>query len=1393
MSRTRARTTSLAAGAALAVLAATASTLPAASAAAPSQPSGLSAEAPQDNPTTTLLSWDRVADAQSYSVQVDNDASFATPEYSQTTTNVTAVPHTAVKAGTNHWRVRATNKDGSSEWAVGTFARPDSQIPQLLSPVDNEVLEQPNEPPLLQWTSVQGAKSYTVEVDDADDFIGAQKWTTSTTSLLPTTSLPLGTWYWRVIATDASGQLSVPSSPRGFTIPSLPAPRLVSPVNSANEELEDVILDWDPVPGSSRYELQVATNSGFETSDIIESVTGIRGTRWSPADGLDNDQYYWRVRAVDPGGAPSAWAASAYNFARAWPDRPWPVAPVQPGFPTYPSDFDTSDPDHVDHPFYDTYVRNHRPQEIETAAVVTGLDPFLQWTPVQHASYYEVNLGTEPNFSPGTFEVCTVVGTTYTPQNFKQKCQINEGTTYYWRVRPMDMPHKIEGIYSPAQKFEWDPEWVTHMQPSGDTTDTPTFRWRSPLASSRFQVSVRDRQGRTVASGTTRATSWTPPVKLDPAGSPFEWKLTAIPEEGGSSLIRSRSFTLTEAPAPSGLPPLTALTGIESDPPSRRAPELSWTPHPDAAYYRVFFGPGHNDTWLVPQSDELFGKHLHYPRMTDTGRRFMAPGTHKWRVEAYDADDVRIDVPDPAVNRVRVAEVGEVTGQRIALEGLTLSEGDGCDLPLDTVSNQSTCPEVPTTPVFAWDATPGAAYYMLYVSYDRSFTNLTHSPTRIPSTTTTMYSFTMHGPEVQTLPDNTSGVPYYWHVRACTAPGVCGPDPISAATSLGVNAFKKVSPQVVTRPTPDVVTTSEITFDWEDYHATNQSHRVTRDGAPSWTAVYRTEEPSPGAPIDPRHLGNQGARQYRIQVASDANFSTVIDTQVVDQTTYTAISKLYPEGPKYWRVSAIDNAGNVLSSSTPRTFVKASDPVPTLSPAADAEVSGSTPFRWEGMAFTGQYEVEISRNDPQFSAVNRHLVAKTWATAYTPTKPLPVSSTPYYWRVRRIDASNNPTTWSSSVPFRVVSEGVALTGPAADSVQSPNGPLLVWQPLVDAATYLVEVRDASGKVMESQTTPATAFAPTKSLATGQYTWSVSARDTDGKPLTVPSSSTFSVDAALKAEEDPVIGYDGEDPQVGTELSVAPLTWNRGGVVESYQWLRNGDAIGGATAPTFTTTVTDFGKEITVRVTGTLPSYTAGVVTSAPVLIGPGDAVVASAPPVITGTAAVGQRLSASAGSWPYRTSVTHQWLRNGSPIPGATSSRYTLTLDDANTQVSVRTTGTLTGRTPGTATSVAVAVPKARSTTVMSLSATKVKRGTKVTLRATVSVPSVPSPTGSVLVKRGSTTLKTFSLQVSQKGTISFVLPKKKFKKGKHRLVVQYNGTSKIAGSKSTRVVLRIT
>ena len=158
-------------------------------------------------------------------------------------------------------------------------------------------------------------------------------------------------------------------------------------------------------------------------------------------------------------------------------------------------------------------------------------------------------------------------------------------------------------------------------------------------------------------------------------------------------------------------------------------------------------------------------------------------------------------------------------------------------------------------------------------------------------------------------------------------------------------------------------------------------------------------------------------------------------------------------------------------------------------------------------------------------------------------------------------------------------------------------------------------------------------------------------------------------------------------KVGSTLSAKPGKWGPGTVTLSYQWSRNGQPVDGATSATYSLTNADANATISVTVTGSESGYTTASATSASTKAVTGGALSAGTP-TIQGTAAQGQVLTASPGTWgPGTVNLTYKWFRGSSRIAGATSATYTLGRADVGKEITVRVAGSEAGFTTKTVTS----------------------------------------------------------------------------------------------------------
>jgi hypothetical protein len=169
---------------------------------------------------------------------------------------------------------------------------------------------------------------------------------------------------------------------------------------------------------------------------------------------------------------------------------------------------------------------------------------------------------------------------------------------------------------------------------------------------------------------------------------------------------------------------------------------------------------------------------------------------------------------------------------------------------------------------------------------------------------------------------------------------------------------------------------------------------------------------------------------------------------------------------------------------------------------------------------------------------------------------------------------------------------------------------------------------------------------------------------------------------------------------GQTLTAATGSWS-GALSYAYEWMRSTDGgktwnpISGATSPTYTPGSADVGSQILFTVLATNTHGTNWASSSVFTVLSGLPA--ATQNPVLSGTARHGQTLSATTGTWNPTGSYTYEWMRSTdggrtwNPIPGATSTTYTLTSGDVGSQVlftvlATNSFGTSWASTPPTAT-----------------------------------------------------------------------------------------------------------
>jgi len=289
--------------------------------------------------------------------------------------------------------VGAPNGTAGRAFLFDLFELPFFYPPILLSPAAGATDQ--GTPLSFEWSPVEGAQSYVLEVDDTATFGSPAIRETGLpdTTFLATVGLAEDRlYYWRVRGdrADDPGPWSAVREFRTAVVNTPAPPALSFPGNNATNVPLTVDLRWTTAPLADEYQVQVARSSDF--TDLILD-TSVAALQVQVSDLQRGRRYWWRVRSGNEIGF------GAWSLIRSFVTVP--RAPVVPSL-VLPAD----------------------------GAVDVPRNPFLVWSPPSQLATYRVHISRTPDFAVLDVDAPNVTDTTYQVPGSLQATRL-----HYWRVR----------------------------------------------------------------------------------------------------------------------------------------------------------------------------------------------------------------------------------------------------------------------------------------------------------------------------------------------------------------------------------------------------------------------------------------------------------------------------------------------------------------------------------------------------------------------------------------------------------------------------------------------------------------------------------------------------------------------------------------------------------------------------------------------------------------------------------------------------------------------------------------------------------------------------------------------------------------------------------------------
>jgi hypothetical protein len=1002
------------------------------------------------------------------------------------------------------------------------------------------------------WTPANGftsgtSESSTIRVNKNTNSTSAFTWNNS--AAFP--PLPNVTYYWTV-KSFVCGMSSNYSPVRSFTTSSVssstPAvPILASPSNGATSVSLSPQLSWNAAAGADSYQIQLATNSSFSNSTMVNDASNVTQTSRSYSNLTLGTTYFWRVRAHNTDGF-SNWSNVRYFVTQSAASTP--PAPTL----TSPSNNATG----------------------------ISVNPTLLWGTSQGATSYRVQVATASSFS-STFMVADASNVTNISFLLNG---LASNTLYYWRVSASNASGT--SAWSATRNFRTlnvitvpaIPTLNSPIHTAQQISTNPTLIWNASPGTTTYHVQLASNISFTTSSiivdlsgqsGTSRQ------VNNLIGNTHYYWRVRATNSAGTSDWSAIWNFRTTSATPdpPVLLAPANQAQNISTN------PSVSWNATTGATTYNL----------QVSTNSAFTSPIVNLTGLTATSRQLLAlsnNSTFYWRVSATN------QAGTGSWSMVWTFSTPTTTPPPPAPVLIT---------PANNAVNQV------LNPIFSWNPSMGAVSYVLHVSTDVDFSTLVFNQSGILNTSlqvnngliaNTRYYWKVRA--TGSLGSSTwSGVWTFTTMQTAPAPNLISPAN-NAINIIANPTLSWIATAGASSYTLQVATTNTFTTGM----FTNQSNltatsrvvnglapgqtyywRVRADnsaGASAWSSIWSFQVqalvviPLPPTLSSPLNLAtnittsptmswnaSNGATSYQLQVATNGTFagSTLVFDESVLTGTSLLLNNLTENTLFYWRVRATNTAGTSLWSSIWSFSTLGATPtvpaVPILiSPANGAiNISTSPPLSWNASSGASSYQLQVATNS---SFAGSTLVFDESFLFGTSMQLSGLSGNAlHYWRVRATNTAGT-SGWSVIRNFSTLSTSISvptvpvLLSPSNGAINISTSPLLSWNASSGATSYQIQVATSSlftgSSLVSDQTVLIGISLQLSSLLPNTiYHWRVRAINTAGTSAWSVPRSFSTLDASPTLPAIPIL----VSPTNGSiNISTSPpLSWNATSGASSY--------------------------------------------------------------------------------------------------------------------------------------------------------------------------------------------------------------------------------------------------